>query len=270
MSLTATILIDNIAQPPLVSEWGLSLYIEYNGNKILLDAGTTAAFADNAKELGIELSKVEYAVLSHAHYDHANGFDRFFEINDSAMLHIRSGAAENCYSGEGADRHYIGVRQGMLTDYSGRIKYADGIFPLCDGAYLVPHSRDMSREGENGHLYLLKEDGYIPDTLAHEQSLVFETEKGLVIFNSCCHGGGDVIIREVSEMLSMPVYALIGGLHLFRLGDSEVSEIAKRLQATGVERIYTGHCTGQHGFELLGRELGDRAVQIYTGMNIHI
>ncbi len=83
------VLVDNNTKSTLQAEWGLSLCIEYEGRRILLDAGTTGVFADNAKALGIPVEKIELAVLSHAHYDHADGFLRFFQENKNAKCYIR-------------------------------------------------------------------------------------------------------------------------------------------------------------------------------------
>ena len=47
--MKATILIDNLTKGSLVPEWGLSIYIEYNGHKILLDTGASGRFARNAE-----------------------------------------------------------------------------------------------------------------------------------------------------------------------------------------------------------------------------
>ncbi len=266
MSLKATILIDNIAAAPLVSEWGLAIYIEHNGHKLLLDSGSTGAFVHNAESLGIDLAAVECAVLSHAHYDHSNGFPSFFEVNTSAPLYLRNSAAENCHSGEGAERHYIGLQQGFLTEYADRVRFVDGLFQLWEGAYLVPHYSDLSELGGAAHLYTFDGGEYKPDSLSHEQSLVFETENGLVVFNSCCHGGGGFIVAEAVQALGQTVCALVGGLHLFRSEDDAVKAAAERLRP--VQRIYTGHCTGDRGFEILRDTLGEKATQLYTGLEI--
>lgn len=73
------VLVDNNTADALQAEWGLSLYIEYEGHTILLDAGTTGIFADNAKALGTPVENIELAVLSHAHYDHGDGLERFLK-----------------------------------------------------------------------------------------------------------------------------------------------------------------------------------------------
>ena len=75
--MKATVLVDNISQGNIRGEWGLSMYIEYEGKYILLDAGASGLFYKNAKKLGLDIKNVDYAILSHAHYDHANGMETF-------------------------------------------------------------------------------------------------------------------------------------------------------------------------------------------------
>ena len=76
--MRATILVDNLAARGLEAEWGLSIYVEYQGHAILLDTGASDRFARNADALGIDLSTVSFGVLSHAHWDHGNGMGTFF------------------------------------------------------------------------------------------------------------------------------------------------------------------------------------------------
>ena len=79
--MKATVLVDNIGNENTAGEWGLSFFIEYGGRKVLLDAGASGLFAENAHKLGISLAETDYAVLSHAHYDHADGMAEFFGQN---------------------------------------------------------------------------------------------------------------------------------------------------------------------------------------------
>ena len=80
MQITA--LVENTSQDKKFgTEHGLSLYIEAGFQKILFDMGQSGLFADNAKVLGISLSDVTIAVLSHGHYDHGGGLAKFLEIN---------------------------------------------------------------------------------------------------------------------------------------------------------------------------------------------
>ena len=95
--MKVTVLVDNISGKSLGGEWGLSFYIEYRDKVVLLDTGLSGLFAENADRLGLDLNAVDYAVLSHAHDDHANGFDTFFERNDHAPLFVARECGENCY-----------------------------------------------------------------------------------------------------------------------------------------------------------------------------
>ena len=86
------VLMDNISSGELAGEWGLSILIEYEGKKILLDTGASGAFAENAEKMGIDLAEVDFAVLSHAHYDHADGMQTFFANNEKASFYLQTDA----------------------------------------------------------------------------------------------------------------------------------------------------------------------------------
>ena len=85
--MKATVIVDNIGNI-YPGEWGLCIYIENNGKNILLDAGSSNLFIDNAKKLNLNLQAVDYGVLSHAHYDHANGIPAFLDLNKNAMFNV--------------------------------------------------------------------------------------------------------------------------------------------------------------------------------------
>ena len=90
---------------------------------------------------------------------------------------------------------------------------------------------------------------------------------GLVVFNSCSHGGADVVINEIADTFpDKKVKALIGGFHLYDKSEAEVRALAERIRQTGIEKIYTGHCTGEKAFAILREELGDIAGQLTVGL----
>lgn len=120
-------------------------------------------------------------------------------------------------------------------------------------------------------MYIRSRDGWEPDDFSHEQSLVFETEEGLVIFNSCSHGGADNIINEVKATFpDKKVKAIIGGFHLYEKPKKEVRELAKRIKNTGIQEVYTGHCTGKKAYRVLKEELGDMVHQLNVGLEIKL
>lgn len=267
--MKASVIVDNIGTGSLKGEWGLCIYIEYNNRKILLDTGSSGLFLENARELGLSLKEIDYAVLSHAHYDHANGMAQFFQENTKAKFYLQDACAENCYKNVLFFKKYIGLPKGVLAEYSDRIVYASGDCTVAEGIALLPHKTPgLAERGKREGMYVKGKNGkWSPDDFSHEQSLVFDTPKGMVIFNSCSHGGADCIIREVSDAFpDKKILALIGGFHLFNKSEEEVRELARRIKATGITHIYTGHCTGQKAYELLKEELGDIVQQLRAGL----
>lgn len=275
------VLIDNIASTcgprKLFGEWGLSVYVEFEGKRYLLDTGASHLFAKNAGVMGVDLSKIDMGVLSHAHFDHSDGMAKFFALNKNAPFYLREGAGENCYHthkllGRFTYHEYIGIHKGFLKRFADRIRFAEGDLQIAPNVYLVPHKTPgLETIGERAHLSVKENGKYRYDSFDHEQSLVFDTPKGLFVMNSCSHGGADNIVKEIEATFpGKKIYAILGGFHLFRYKDEVVRAFAERLRELDVQKIYTGHCTGNRAFEILHEVLGDRAEQMRCGMTIKL
>ena len=266
-----TVLSDNIGSGELKGEWGLSFHIEYDGGRILLDTGGSGLFLKNAGLLGIDLSAVDAAVLSHAHYDHSLGMADFFEANGKAPFYLSPEASEDCYSGRRFFGRYIGIPKGVLSRYSSRIRRPEGVTQILPGAFIVPHSTSgLEKTGRKARMY--RKRSFLDcrvDDFSHEQTLVLKSPDGLVSLPSWSHAGADVIVDEVRKAFPADtVSPYIGGLHLFRLSDREVADVAGRIRAAGVTGLYTGHCTGERAYGILRQELGDCVHQFHCGMVI--
>ena len=118
----------------------------------------------------------------------------------------------------------------------------------------------------------------IPDAVEHEQSLVAETAKGLVVMNSCCHAGAGYIVKDIlSRFPGERVYAILGGFHLMGSGGTATLGVAPGIvrnlahwltDELGVAQVYTGHCTGGPAFALLQEELGEKLTYLRTGLTL--
>lgn len=252
MTMELTVLIENTGEAPLCGEHGLSLYLKHPGGRVLLDAGQSGAFLDNAALLGIPVEGTALAVLSHGHYDHGDGFVPLLERVPNLTILARSGVLEEHKNPQG---RYIGLCPALRQDYAGRFSCSDGLRAIGPGLFLVP------------------------DGLYHEQSLVAQREDGsLVVLNSCCHAGADTIVEDILKRFpGQRVYALVGGLHLMgpdgaaTLGQPRqaVTALARRLtEELGVERIYTGHCTGKPAFDMLNQAAPGHFFPLYTGLTL--
>ena len=272
METIITVLVDNKACDGIQGEWGLSVLVQYGGKKILLDAGASNLFLDNMKKLDVDVKDIDHAVLSHAHYDHANGLPAFLDNNETAKLYVRDCTACDCYAKKLFFRKYIGIPRKMPKKYAGRIEAVSGDYKLMDGVWLIPHkTQGLESIGKRELMFRKTAGGWRPDDFAHEQSLVLDTDKGLVILNSCSHGGAGNIINEIKATFpDKKVYGLIGGLHLFNKSESEIKEVAGKIRDTGIEYVCTGHCTKDWAFGILKEELGDIMDQMHVGYRIVI
>ena len=267
-----TILSDNNGTEALAGEWGLSILIEHGEKRILLDAGASDLFLKNAAALGKDLQNLDFAVLSHAHYDHADGFVPLLRENPALKVYVRQSVLNDCYAQKENGMEYIGVAPALIDEFERRLVRVDGDCEIAPGVWLIPHKAPHREQiGARERMYVMSCCILRPDDFSHEQSLVFETDKGLCIFNSCSHAGASEIIGEVCETFpGRPIYAYVGGFHLYKKTPEEVQAFAERLAECGVERILTGHCTGDEAFTILKSRLGERITQFRVGLEADI
>ena len=87
--------------------------------------------------------------------------------------------------------------------------------------------------------------GLVDETIPEDMSLIFDTEKGLVVLSGCGHAG---IVNTMEfarrRIRSTPVHAAIGGFHLFQLADKQLVWTASKLREFGLKNLLGGHCTG--------------------------
>ena len=230
-------LMENIShRDDLQCQHGLSLYIETERHKILVDSGANALFAENAEVLGVDLSQVDIAVLSHGHYDHAGGLSRFLELNHTAKLYIKQEAFENyCHpirkiiesetSSEEAYK-YIGIDNVKLQTGSLTAK------ELKNHPQVVLVSGDMKIDEElslmtgitgrvcfpstNHSLLVRTEDGYQQDDFQHEQSLVISEGDKRVLISGCAHCGIVNILNQYRKLYGEDPDVAVSGFHLER------------------------------------------------------
>ena len=275
------VLIENETDKELISEHGLSIFIEYKDKKILLDAGTTSAFMENAAKMNADIENADFCVLSHGHYDHSGGFAKYLEKNSDKKLYAMNTATEEYYSGSGGHIHEIGIPKEVYPEYKNNFIFMDKPAEISDGIYLIPHStKGLEKIGERAKLYKKVNDEYMPDDFSHEMSLVFDTDKGLVIFNSCSHSGIVNIMEEIKAYLGdREIYAFFGGLHMKGKKDNkeictfteeEIVYMTDYLKANGLKKLYTGHCTGMAGFEMIKRHMGGDVEYLMTGKCVQI
>jgi 7,8-dihydropterin-6-yl-methyl-4-(beta-D-ribofuranosyl)aminobenzene 5'-phosphate synthase len=272
-----TILIENEKNPEmreLSSEHGLSIYIEYKDNKILFDTGQSDNFLNNARALGINLSKVDCCIISHGHYDHGDGLRYFLEENPLSQVYIKYEAIREYFSHE----KYVGISQDIINKYRDRFIFSSNMLEIYKDVYLITDMEKVFIKGESGNGLRVKENGeLLLDTFKHEQMLIIRDSEGLIVFTGCSHSGIVNMLETVVKYFpDEKIKYVIGGFHFKGkkengLGESEeyIHKVAERLKTYDVEKYYTCHCTGEKGYELLKDDLQDKIEYIYTGMSLN-
>ncbi len=279
--MEVTVLVENLGPDTLVCEHGLSVHIQHGEHSILLDAGSSGAFADNARALGVDLAGVEAAVLSHGHYDHADGLRAFFAANGHAPLYLRKGAKEGYFSMRGGTQpRFVGIHREICREFAHRMVEVEGLYRLFPGVWLVGNPAPETNAERAQHLYKkVGEDAFVEDDFSHEHSLVLEGERGLVVFNSCCHAGAANIADHIAKTFpGKPIAALLGGFHMMGATGTDsincsgdyIKRVADTFKRLDIGRVYTGHCTGTPAFDLLKEELGERLAYMRTGERISL
>lgn len=244
----------------LTAEHGLSLYIETGSHKILFDAGQTGAFADNAEKLGIDLSKVDFAVLSHGHYDHGGGLKRFQEINKTARIYVSRAAFGLHYNGT---EKYIGLDPALRE--SDRLIFTEDFCEISKGIALYScNERQPFCHGNACGLNVLEEGVLLPDDFRHEQYLLIGEDGKTVCFSGCSHKGILNIVRWFRPD------NLVGGFHFVKLEDEDKLRESARFLLDSPTMYYTGHCTGEKQYRILKSVMGDRLHSISTGTMLEL
>lgn len=259
-----TALVENTGtNPELISEHALSLYIECNGYKILFDMGASDAFVRNAKILGIDLNAVDFAVLSHGHYDHGGGLTAFFEVNDHAPVYMSRYAFEPHFNKLGKD---IGISPDVCVQFGERIIFTEDHYRLNDAMELFScNDRDLAfpidpfglscihKEEQDSKAFCHEQQGEIPEDFRHEQYLLVKENNKSILISGCSHKG----VKNLVSWFSPDV--LVGGFHFFKIplasaGKERLSAAAEYLNGFPTEYI-TCHCTGVEQFEYLATQM---------------
>lgn len=252
-----TILYDAFGKPSgMKKDWGYSALVEYGGKHILFDTGNNAEiFAQNVKVLGVDLRKLDFAVISHRHGDHTGGMNYLLTVNPQVKIF----APKEGFGVFGASLPGTFYRQdASLPDY---MRYYNGKPPQMmtfgtpwPGANFV--LIDGATEAAPG-IFVIATVSQTPGTLElRELSLAIETPKGLILVVGCSHPGIERIV-EASMVLNKHVYAIVGGLHLVTTPESEIARIVTALHDKWkVDRMALGHCTGEPAFAAFQRAFG--------------
>lgn len=131
---------ENTQEPnlSLIVKHGLSIYIETEKQKLLFDTGPDDSFLYNARDVGVDLKKVDTLVISHAHYDHGGGLEEFLKLNDHARVFLSSGVKGE-YFAQRSETEFesIGLNPVVLEIYKNRLHFIEDKTVISPGITLL-------------------------------------------------------------------------------------------------------------------------------------
>jgi 7,8-dihydropterin-6-yl-methyl-4-(beta-D-ribofuranosyl)aminobenzene 5'-phosphate synthase len=252
-SLHVTILSTMLADEG-IGEWGFAALVEVDGHRILFDTGARPeTVKQNARELKVDLDSVDDVILSHNHDDHVGGLltlRRDVKTRRAAALaraHVAPGIFWSRPTASGEEGNAALKLRSEYETLGGRfVEHAapEAIFPGVWVTGPVPRvypernwSKDVGR--------VVSPSGLVDDTVPEDMSLVFDTPKGLVVLTGCGHAGiVNTVEHARKSVRSAPLYAVLGGLHLFQLDDERLDWTAGKLREFGLANLIGAHCTG--------------------------
>jgi 7,8-dihydropterin-6-yl-methyl-4-(beta-D-ribofuranosyl)aminobenzene 5'-phosphate synthase len=255
-----TILYDAFGEDSAMQkDWGYAALVEYGGKRILFDTGNNPeVLAQNAKAKSIDLSSLDFVVMSHRHGDHMGGLTYLLKVNPKVKIY----APKEGFGVYGADlpsssffrkdpslppeqRYYGGAPPDVMRFGSAwpgaNFQLVDKTIEIASDIYLISLVSDKP-----GSLEL------------HELSLAIKAPNGMVLVVGCSHPGIDKIV-EAASTIDPRIHLIVGGFHLVVASDAEIQKIVTALHDIfDVQYVAPGHCTGEPAFTALKKAFGDR------------
>jgi len=238
------------------NEHGISLYIEAYGTRILLDAGRTEIFKNNAKKLGINLDNLDAIILSHGHYDHGDGL-KYIDEKTKLICHPEC----NNYRRSKRTKKFGGINQSKeelaykfeLIPSAKPYEIVENIF------YLGQIERNNDFEAKTFPMTI--EDGS-DDVVLDDTGIAIKTANGLIVLSGCAHSGICNTVEYAKKITKEErVLAVIGGFHLKEI-DEATNKTINYMIDNNVENIYLAHCTSDEVCEEFEKCIPNKAKTI--------
>jgi 7,8-dihydropterin-6-yl-methyl-4-(beta-D-ribofuranosyl)aminobenzene 5'-phosphate synthase len=259
MSVRITTLSENTATYGCIAEWGLSILVEADGLKILMDTGMSFSAAYNAQVLGINLSDINCIVLSHGHIDHTGGLSRILMRMNGTDVIAHNDIWDIKYAcREPDEKRYIGVpfNRPEIESLGARLRLSSEPVQISDRIMTTGEIPMItSYEDIDEGLFIEKNDSLIPDTFADDLALIINADFGLVVVLGCAHRGMINTLRHAQNLTGKEqIHAVIGGTHLIRASSERIEKTITDLKYIGVQKLGVSHCTGFYASSRFAQE----------------
>ncbi|MEQ1352404.1 MAG: MBL fold metallo-hydrolase [Candidatus Acidiferrum sp.] len=247
-----------------IGEWGFSALVEAGDHRVLVDTGARPqTVLQNARELGVDLATVQEVILTHNHDDHVGGLmtlrQELMKTNPAALSRAHVAKAifySRPTKSGGEDNQMIAIKKAYEAT-GGTFIVHDTAAEIFPGGWLTgPVPRVFPERNWSATGQVRTPDGLVEDNIPEDQSLVLNTPRGLVLITGCGHAGVvNILTFSRTAFPNTPVYAIVGGLHLFAASDTQVDWTADKLKEFGLAYLVGAHCTGVESVYRIRRRL---------------
>ena len=227
-----TILFNNVPfDSKCTPAWGFACHVKGPDINILFDTGSDGdVLLKNMQQLEINPEQLDCIFISHMHYDHTGGLDEVLSHQDKVDLYLPASSSTESVG------HFIG-RGVNIKPVKNPKKIANNVYST----------------------------GEMDDHGVREQSMVIDTEAGLVVVTGCAHPGIVKIVKRAKQMLSKNIFLVFGGFHMKGMDESQIADVIDQLKNLGVEKIGPSHCSGDKAIAAFKETWGSAFIDLGCG-----
>jgi 7,8-dihydropterin-6-yl-methyl-4-(beta-D-ribofuranosyl)aminobenzene 5'-phosphate synthase len=279
MKTRITILCENLVGRLVGSgEHGFSAFIETHQGNYLFDTGSGHSIVANSLMLNKDLKTIRKIFLSHGHYDHTGGLPEVLKLKGNvdvhAHHHIFLDRIHVIKEKEKEKRRFIGLpyKKRYLEFLGANFILNTDFMEVEKGMFLTGEvPRKTSFEKTDPRLFSDIDGKMTQDIFLDDQSLILDTEKGLVIILGCAHSGMiNILNHTIMKTGKEKIYAILGGTHLDFLTPEQLEESIKSLKKMDIEKVGVSHCTGIRAAFRIYQEFGERFFYGCVGAELEV
>jgi len=228
--MTITVVYDNNPyKQGLETGWGFGCVITGAEKTILFDTGRDHSLLNNMEKLAIEPNSIDTVVLSHIHPDHTGGLGSLLEKNPDVTVYLPKSFPKRFKDNvRSCEAKIVAVEQSLK---------------ICENVYST---------GQLGKWI-------------KEQSLIVQTDKGLIVITGCAHPGIVKIVNTAKNLLRDDIFLVMGGFHLEWATKGKIQKIISAFEKLGVRYVGPCHCTGHKARVLFEQRFGTNYINVGAG-----